>query len=109
MASCYLLGTVSPDSVGSADQRPRRSWTKGASPRDAVSSLADGPGGWLQRANFMIVGGLYCFAARGLARSSRLTVGPRVVPALIFGAGAGLIVSGLIVTDPLGGFPPGFA
>jgi hypothetical protein len=39
--------------------------------RHAVSSLADGREGWLQRANFMLVGGLYCVAARGLARDSR--------------------------------------
>ena len=52
----------------------------------------------------------------GLARTaSRLTAlraarsrpqGPRVVPALIFGVGGGLIGSGLFVTDPVAGFPP---
>jgi hypothetical protein len=72
----------------------------------AVSSLADGRGGWLQRANFMLAGGLYCVAARGLARSPMRIIGPRVIPALIFGAGAGLIGSGLFVTDPVGGCPP---
>jgi Protein of unknown function (DUF998) len=74
--------------------------------RHAVSSLGDGREGWTQRANFLLVGGLYCLAARGLAQSSRRTVGPRVVPALMFGAGAGLIGSGLFVTDPVAGFPP---
>jgi hypothetical protein len=72
--------------------------------RCAVSSLARGRAGWLQRANFMLTGALYCIAARGLARSPRQAVGPWAVPALIFGAGAGLVGSGLFVTDPVAGF-----
>jgi hypothetical protein len=74
--------------------------------RHAVSSLADGRGGWSQRANFALTGALYCIAAHGLARSPKPTVGPRVVPALIFGVGGGLVGSGLFVTDPVAGFPP---
>lgn len=31
---------------------------------------------------------------------------PRVVPALVFGVGAGLVGSGVFVTDPVAGFPP---
>lgn len=72
----------------------------------AVSSLAAGRGGWSQRANFALTGALYCIAARGLARSPRPTVRPRVVPALVFGVGGGLVGSGLFVTDPVAGFPP---
>lgn len=71
----------------------------------AVSSLADGRDGWLQRANFILTGTLYCIAAHGLARCPKRTA-PRVVPALIFGAGVGLVGSGLFVTDPVAGFPP---
>lgn len=74
--------------------------------RHAVSSLAAGRDGWVQRANFMLVGCLYCIAARGLARSPRRAVGPALVPALTVGAGVGLIGSGLFVTDPVAGFPP---
>ena len=74
--------------------------------RHAVSSLAEGREGWLQRANFMLAGGLYCVAAQGLARSPNRIVGPAAIPALIFGAGVGLIGSGLFVTDPVAGFPP---
>ena len=74
--------------------------------RHAVSSLAVGREGRGQRANFMIVGGLYCVAARGLARSPSRVVGPTVIPALVFAAGVGLIGSGLFVTDPVAGFPP---
>jgi hypothetical protein len=74
--------------------------------RHAVSSLATGHAGWAQRANFMVAGGLYCIAARGLALSPKRTVGPSMVWALTLGAGAGLIGSGLFVTDPVAGFPP---
>jgi hypothetical protein len=59
----------------------------------------------LQRANFILTGTLYCIAAHGLARCPKRTA-PRVVPALIFAAGVGLIGSGLFVTDPVAGFPP---
>ncbi|MGH2872654.1 MAG: DUF998 domain-containing protein, partial [Solirubrobacteraceae bacterium] len=74
--------------------------------RYPVSSLADGRGGWAQRANFVLAGALYCIAGTGLARSSRRAVGPPAVPALILAAGAGLIGSGAFVTDPVDGFPP---
>ena len=74
--------------------------------RHAVSSLARGRGGWLQRANFVLTGTLYCIAANGVARSPKQTAGPRVVSALIFGVGGGLIGSGLFVTDPVAGFRP---
>ncbi len=74
--------------------------------RHAVSSLADGRGGWLQRANFIVTGALYCIAAHGVARNRKRAAGPRIVPALIFGVGGGLIGSGLFVTDPVAGFPP---
>lgn len=74
--------------------------------RHAVSSLADGRGGWAQRANFMLVGALYCVAARGLAQSQTQEARPAVVPPLVLGAGVGLIGSGAFVTDPVGGYPP---
>jgi hypothetical protein len=73
--------------------------------RHAVSSLAVAREGWGQRANFMLVGGLYCVAARGLARSSSRVGEPAVVPALVCAAGVGLIGSGVFVTDPVAGFP----
>ncbi len=72
----------------------------------AVSSLACGREGWLQRANFVLTGVLYSCAARGIARCPRQSTGPRLIPALLGAAGAGLIGSGVFVTDPVGGFPP---
>jgi hypothetical protein len=74
--------------------------------RHAVSSLGAGREGWAQRANFTLVGGLYCIAARGLAQSSRRDAGCSLVPTLTAGAGLGLIGSGIFVTDPVAGFPP---
>lgn len=71
-----------------------------------MSSLACGRQGWPQRANFIVTGVLYCTGARGLRQGPRRAVGPRLVPALVGAAGAGLIGSGLFVTDPVGGFPP---
>lgn len=72
----------------------------------AVSSLACGHEGWLQRANFVLTGVLYSCAARGIGRCPRQSTGPRVIPALLGAAGAGLIGSGVFVTDPVGGYPP---
>jgi len=74
--------------------------------RHAVSSLADGRGGWAQRANFIVVGALYCVAAQGLAPRPRNAVGPSLVPAMVLAVGVGLIGSGVFVTDPVAGFPP---
>jgi len=72
----------------------------------AVSSLAVGRRGWLQRANFILAGALYSCAARGLGRCPRKSVAPRAVSALVAGVGLGLIGSGVFVTDPVAGFPP---
>jgi len=82
-------------------RRERYDWK-----RHAVSSLAAGPGGWAQRANFIGAGALYCVAARGLARAPRGSAGPAVVPALVGGVGIGLVGSGVFATDPVAGFPP---
>jgi hypothetical protein len=56
-------------------------------------------------ANFIITGSLVGIAAHGLARSPKQTAGPRVVQALTFAVGGGLIGSGLFVTDPVAGYP----
>jgi hypothetical protein len=51
----------------------------------------------------MVTGTLYLVAASGLARCPRPIVGSRVVTVLVAGVGAGLIGSGVFVTDPVGG------
>jgi hypothetical protein len=74
--------------------------------RHAVSSLGAGRDGWAQRANFIVTGALYCVAAQGLAQSPAEAVAPVVIPPMMLAAGAGLIGSGVFVTDPVNGFPP---
>jgi Protein of unknown function (DUF998) len=73
--------------------------------RYPVSSLAIGRHGWRQRTNFILAGVLYSCAAAGLQRCDRRRIGPRAVPALIAGAGIGLIGSGVFVTDYGGELP----
>ena len=75
--------------------------------RHPVSSLALGQEGWLQRANFVITGLLYLGGAAGLAGRSNRVTGASATAALIAAAGVGLVGSGVFVTDPVGGFPPG--
>jgi hypothetical protein len=70
--------------------------------RHPVSSLALGPRGWVQTANFAVTGGLCLAGAAGL----RLA-GGRTGPALVAAAGAGLIGAAAFPTDPVGGYPPG--
>ncbi|OBI26097.1 DUF998 domain-containing protein [Mycobacterium sp. E2238] len=70
--------------------------------RYPVSSLAVGRQGWDQRINFILAGLLYSCAAAGLARCDRRRIGPRAVPAVVAGAGIGLIGSGVFVTDYVG-------
>ena len=71
--------------------------------RHPVSSLALGPGGWVQAINFAVTGALVLAGAGGLARAAP----GRVVPALVGAAGAGLLGSAVFVTDPVGGYPAG--
>lgn len=65
--------------------------------RDTVSELAVGPGGWIQIASFIVTGLLmmaFATALRGALRSMWAAV-------LIGLYGAGLVVSGVFVTDPV--------
>jgi hypothetical protein len=75
--------------------------------RHPVSSLALGPGGWVQAANFAITGILFLAAAAGLSRADNPATGTRAGPALIGAAGAGLIGSAIFPTDPVSGYPLG--
>ena len=78
--------------------------------RHPVSSLALGPRGWVQAANFAVTGTLVLAGAAGLRRArdpGDLVLGTRVGPALIGAAGVGLIGSAVFATDPVSGYPPG--
>jgi hypothetical protein len=75
--------------------------------RHPVSSLALGPGGWVQRANFAVTGVLCLAGAVGLRLASDCPAGSRTGPVMVAAAGAGLIGSAAFCTDPVGGYPPG--
>ena len=74
--------------------------------RHPVSSLALGPRGRVQSANFAVTGTLILAGAAGLARAGD-AVTARAAPGLIGAAGAGLIWSAAFTTDPVSGYPPG--
>ncbi len=75
--------------------------------RHPVSSLALGPGGRVQAANFAATGTLVLAGAAGLGRAGDPALSSRAGRALIGAAGAGLVGSAVFVTDPVSGYPPG--
>jgi Protein of unknown function (DUF998) len=75
--------------------------------RHPVSSLALGPRGWVQTANFAVTGVLCLAGAAGLQRTGDRLAGSRTGPALVAAAGAGLIGAAVFRTDPVSGYPPG--
>lgn len=75
--------------------------------RHPVSSLALGPRGWIQAGNFALAGMLFLAGAAGLARAGDRAASRRAAPALIGGAGAGLIGSAVFPGEPVSGYPPG--
>ena len=75
--------------------------------RHPVSSLALGPRGWIQAANFAVTGTLVLADAAGVWRTRDPALGAWVGQALIGAAGAGLIGAAVFPTDPVSGYPPG--
>jgi hypothetical protein len=75
--------------------------------RHPVSSLALGPGGWIQTVNFAVTGALCLAVRRGLRLTGDRLAGSRAGPVLVAAAGAGLVGSAAFRTDPVGGYPPG--
>ena len=75
--------------------------------RHPVSSLALGPRGRIQTANFAVAGTLFLAGAAGLARAGDQVASGRAAPALVGAAGAGLIGAAVFATDPVSGYPPG--
>ena len=71
--------------------------------RHPVSSLALGPRGWVQTANFAVTGVLCLAGAAGLRRTGDRLAGSRAGPVMVAAAGAGLIGSAAFRTDPVGG------
>ena len=75
--------------------------------RHPVSSLALGPAGWVQVANFSVAGALYVIYAVGLWRAPKTVVGTRLGTILIGAAAVGLLGAAAFLTDPVSGYPPG--
>ncbi len=75
--------------------------------RYPVSSLSIGDLGWMQTANFLMVGLLLCAFALGLRPTLRTSRGRVWGPLLIGLAGIGLFGAGIFTSDPVFGYPPG--
>ncbi len=75
--------------------------------RHPLSVLANGPGGWVQTANFVLTGVMVPAAAAGFLRA----LGPqaRAVSWFLGGFGASMIVAAVFPADPMDGFPVGTA
>jgi hypothetical protein len=73
--------------------------------RHPLSLLANGPGGWVQTANFVLTGLMVIAAAAGFRR----VLGPksRAVTWFLGGFGAAMLVAAVFPADPVDGFPPG--
>ena len=70
-----------------------------------LSVLANGPGGWVQTANFVISGLMVLAAAVGLARALRPD--GRGTSWFLGGFGLSMLVAALFPADPVDGFPVG--
>ncbi|MCX4715541.1 DUF998 domain-containing protein [Streptomyces virginiae] len=75
--------------------------------RHPLSALSNGSLGWLQIADFLVVGALLVVGATGLRRALIGTLGRTWVPRLVRVAGIGMIAAGVFVMDPADGFPVG--
>lgn len=73
--------------------------------RHPLSVLANGPGGWVQTANFVLTGLLVLAAAVGIGRVLRPT--SRATTWSLGGFGAAMIAAAIFPADPVDGFPPG--
>lgn len=71
--------------------------------RHGISLLALGSGGWVQVANFVVAGAL----SVGFGVGVRRVLGRGFAAPLVWGYGAGLVVTGLFLVDPGAGFPVG--
>ena len=80
----------------------------GFDPRlDNLSLLSLGDWGWVQMTNFILVGVLNLLYAVGLWRRVHPGRGGTWGPILMALYGLGLVVVGILRTDPANGFPPG--
>jgi hypothetical membrane protein len=75
--------------------------------RRPISDLSVGPGGWVQIANFIVLGTLVLGLAVALRHGPSPLSRSRWLSRLIALFGIGLLAAGIFVTDPAPGYPPG--
>lgn len=75
--------------------------------RHPLSALSNGSLGWIQIADFLVVGSLVVAGSVGLRRALRGTPGGTWTPRLALVYGLGMISAGLLRMDPMDGFPVG--
>jgi len=68
---------------------------------DVVGALSRGEEGWIQIANFIVFGLLLIGFAAGLRSALQVGRGSAAGPLLLAVAGAGLVIQGLFVPDPI--------
>lgn len=73
--------------------------------RHPLSVLANGPGGWVQTANFVVCGLMVVGAAVGFRRVLRTT--SRTVSWFLGAFGVGMLIAAVFPADPIDGFPVG--
>jgi hypothetical protein len=73
--------------------------------RHPLSVLANGPGGWVQTANFVVTGLLVVAAAVGFQRVLRAT--SRATGVFLGAFGMSMLVAAVCPADPMDGFPVG--
>jgi len=71
--------------------------------RHPLSVLSTGSPGWLQITNFVVAGVLLLAGAAGLRRVLTSVWAPRLIAV----SGVGMIAAGVLVMDPIPGFPAG--
>jgi hypothetical protein len=72
-----------------------------------ASQLGTGDRAWLQTVNFVLAGLLLAAFALGLRRTLKSGPGATWGPRMLATAAAGLVLAGLVPTDPALGYPPG--
>jgi hypothetical protein len=75
--------------------------------RDDLSLLANGPLGWIHITLLVATGLMTAAGAVGLRRALRGAPGGTWGPRLVGAYGVGLVAAGLLVADPMNGFPHG--
>lgn len=75
--------------------------------RHSLSLLANGPLGWIHVTTLVVTGLMTVAAAGGVHRALRRVPGRSWAGALLGGYGAALVLGGILVADPMDGFPLG--